>query len=237
MAKVKVHRQIAEDIRTRILSGELAFGNRLPSEDALVEAYGAARGSVREALRLLEAEGLVRIIRGRGGGPVVTKPDLQPAASALATSLQLQRTTFRDLWEATRLIEVNAVQSLCKEHKAEDIEALNMAVANAAAALDADDPTATGHAAAHFHQTIVRRADNTTLLMLVRLLHVLVNRYYVIGSLGSNRQGRELALAQYRRLVELICAGDIEGATELWNLRFRLTIEEQDADAELRIYD
>jgi len=63
-----------DDLRDRILSGEIQPGELLPSERALVEDYGLSRGSVREAIRTLEVEGLIEINRGRFGGSRVTVP-------------------------------------------------------------------------------------------------------------------------------------------------------------------
>ncbi|HNI35288.1 MAG TPA: GntR family transcriptional regulator, partial [Microthrixaceae bacterium] len=103
--KAKTYAVLAVELRDRILNGELAEGERLPVEDDLVEQFGVARSTLREALRVLESQGLITIRRGRGGGPVVTHPDLAPISMALAVSLQLQGTTVADLDEARRLIE------------------------------------------------------------------------------------------------------------------------------------
>lgn len=60
------YRQIADRLRSAILSGDLAPGQPCPSERSLIEEYGAARGTVRQALALLRAEGLIEIEHGRG---------------------------------------------------------------------------------------------------------------------------------------------------------------------------
>ena len=61
-----VYRQLAENLREKIIDGRLAAGSRLPTETELMERYGAARGTVRQAIALLRAEGLVDIEHGRG---------------------------------------------------------------------------------------------------------------------------------------------------------------------------
>ncbi|WP_160051120.1 GntR family transcriptional regulator [Nocardiopsis sp. FR26] len=65
-ARIPRHRVIAAQLRARIHSGVLAVGEMLPSEDALVREFGAARGTVRAALVALEEAGLVEVARGRG---------------------------------------------------------------------------------------------------------------------------------------------------------------------------
>lgn len=76
---------LADRLRELILRGTLAQGELLPPERSLVQETGLSRGSVREALRVLEAEGLVEIIRGRTGGTRVAAPK----RAALARSVEL----------------------------------------------------------------------------------------------------------------------------------------------------
>lgn len=60
------YRRIAEDLREQISSGELATGQRVPSEAELMRRYGVSRGTARQGLALLEAAGLVRAVHGKG---------------------------------------------------------------------------------------------------------------------------------------------------------------------------
>jgi GntR family transcriptional regulator len=61
-----IYRQIADVVRSRIASGELAAGDQLPSEQRLMGDFTAARGTVRQAVALLKAEGLIEVEHGRG---------------------------------------------------------------------------------------------------------------------------------------------------------------------------
>ena len=67
--------QIADELRRLIVSGELSEGDSLGHEPDLVERFGVSRPSFREALRILEAEGLITVVRGVRGGVVVHEPD------------------------------------------------------------------------------------------------------------------------------------------------------------------
>ena len=67
--------QIADELRALIVSGELSEGDSLGHEPDLVERFGVSRPSLREALRILETEGLVTVVRGVHGGVVVHAPD------------------------------------------------------------------------------------------------------------------------------------------------------------------
>lgn len=61
-----LYRQIADDLRQEILVGRLGPGAALPSESSLIETYGAARGTVRQAIALLRSEGVLDVKRGQG---------------------------------------------------------------------------------------------------------------------------------------------------------------------------
>jgi GntR family transcriptional regulator len=61
-----VYKQIADELRTAIRSGELGPGERLPSEQELIDAHGVARGTIRQAINLLKSEGLIEVEHGRG---------------------------------------------------------------------------------------------------------------------------------------------------------------------------
>ena len=83
--------QIADALRRLILSGELSEGDSLGHEPELVERFGVSRPSLREALRILEAEGLITVVRGVLGGVVVHEPHERMAARTAALVLQARR--------------------------------------------------------------------------------------------------------------------------------------------------
>ncbi len=229
----KTHQVAADRLRRRILSGELAPGDRLPPEDVLTAELDIARTTLREALRVLESQGLLRIQRGRGGGPIVTHPDLTPAATALAISLRLQATTVGDLAEANRLIEPQLAGRLAAHHTPADLEALNHAVDEAAAAAKAGDGTAFGAASAAVHQTIIDRAGNRTLATISLLLNELVKSYYAGLGEATTPALMQRAARSYRRLVTLIEARDVEGAIAHWDLQMGYTMTATDHDLAL----
>src|SRR5215471_5378690 len=100
-------RQIAELLRERIVGGQLAVGERLPSEAELAEEFGVNRGTVREALRMLSSRLLLTTSRGVGGGSQVAQVDPDRIAQLLEDSiLQLTRSegcTIVELLEAREM--------------------------------------------------------------------------------------------------------------------------------------
>lgn len=107
------YKQIADRLRDRITSGELAPGDGLPSERALMERYGAARGTVRQAINQLKAEGLIQIEHGRGS---FVRP--RPPVKRVFSDRFARR--HRDAGKAAFLAELES------EGRAADVEMLRL---------------------------------------------------------------------------------------------------------------
>jgi len=87
---------IAVDLANYIISANLAEGSSLPNEKEMADELGVGRASIREALRLLETRGIIRIRSGPGGGPVIRRPKPSDFSSALEFSLQFERATLAE---------------------------------------------------------------------------------------------------------------------------------------------
>ena len=228
---------VAERLRHQIARGELTIGQRLPPEDELTAVFGIARTTLREALRILESQGLLEIRRGRTGGPVVTMPKIDSLAEGLAVTLQLQGTTAGDLDVARQLIEPRLAGRLAQRHTADDLAALQTVADRAAVAADAFDRAAFGAAAAGMHETLIERAGNNTLATFSRLLHELVAQYYVRSANMTDQERMHRAVRSYRKLVRLIAAGDADAAEEHWRKQMAFTIEGWDRNLRLDLFE
>lgn len=109
---------IAADFRSRIAAGELAEGQLLPVESALVDELGVSKAVVREALRILETEGLVEVRRGLGGGPRVRHPSVTEVAKGMGVYLQIGDVLVTDVWETRDRIVGAAVERLAAADEA-----------------------------------------------------------------------------------------------------------------------
>jgi GntR family transcriptional repressor for pyruvate dehydrogenase complex len=98
----KTAETIAASIVRDIVARGLQTGDTLPPEAAMLSQYRVARGSLREGLRLLEVQGMIRLKPGPGGGPVVGSVDPQNLARITTLYLHLGGATYADL-EATHL--------------------------------------------------------------------------------------------------------------------------------------
>ena len=88
-----------------IVDRGMRFGDKLPSEADMVEHYQVSRESLREALRLLEAQGIVSIRRGPGGGPIVGRAETANLARTMTLYYQLAGATYDELLRAWRMLE------------------------------------------------------------------------------------------------------------------------------------
>src|SRR5687767_14905824 len=145
----KVAELVAGEIRRRIISGDVVAGDPLPNEAELTALFGVSRPTLREALRLLEADGLIEVKRGVRGGPRVRVPDAAVTARHAAMLLQMRGTTLEDLIGARMIIEPAAVRALAHRASKSDVKALRAAHQ---AELDAgEDYDANAHHATLFH--------------------------------------------------------------------------------------
>ena len=103
---------LANDLRARILEENLRPGSSLPSETELIHDYSYSRGTVREALRLLESEGFIQIQRGPKGGISVRHPDFNLVSRSMATLMVIGETPLVELFEFRKLVEPAAAKDV-----------------------------------------------------------------------------------------------------------------------------
>jgi DNA-binding FadR family transcriptional regulator len=121
----KVAAEIARRLMREVAERGLEAGDNIGSESWLIERYGVSRGSLREALRLLEAQGAVEMRRGAGGGAIMARPQPAQLAAFLAMSLQTGGGTLRTILEARNAIEPAIAALAARRRTARHVEALN----------------------------------------------------------------------------------------------------------------
>src|SRR3954454_14509774 len=116
-AKREKPQLIADELRSLIVSGELTEGDSLGHEPDLVERFGVSRPSLREALRILEAEGFITVVRGVRGGVVVHQPDERMTARTAAMVLQSRNVPLSDVFDARAQLEPLAARAIAANRR------------------------------------------------------------------------------------------------------------------------
>src|ERR1700687_1868006 len=123
----KASHVLARELRERILSGELAEGVTLPAERELVKQTQMSRATVREALRILEVQNLVRVRAGRAGGAFVQRPTTKSMASSVTLMIRGQKIKLADLMETREALEPFCAELAARNRTDHDLAVLDKA--------------------------------------------------------------------------------------------------------------
>jgi DNA-binding FadR family transcriptional regulator len=120
----KTYDVLAAQLRETILGGSIPEGESLPTERELVSQTGLSRGSVREALRMLAVEGLVRPRHGRLGGNIVSLPGNEAMAHFISQFVRGRKLSIRTLQETRETIEPTLARFAAERRSAADVAKL-----------------------------------------------------------------------------------------------------------------
>jgi DNA-binding FadR family transcriptional regulator len=165
----RVSQVIVDQIRALIRQGRLKPGDRLPPERDLCERFGVSRVTVREALRVLEAGGLIEVRVGARGGAFVTSPTNARLGEGLADLLQLSPLTAVEVTEARRVFELGIVPLVVERATEEDLVALERLCEEQQTALD--EQRYTMEMSAEFHVRVAASTHNKAVEMIVHSFH------------------------------------------------------------------
>ncbi|NWJ45077.1 MAG: FadR family transcriptional regulator [Chloroflexi bacterium] len=152
---------VAEKLRSIILSGVVVEGQNLPPEKDLVSQLGVSRATLREALRMLETEGLISTKTGPKGGATVRRPGSANLTRSLALLLQLEETPFQMLLETRRMLQPICAELAAQRISSDELQGLQMALEMMRHNLD-DIPNYL-EAQLRFHLGIISAAHNDVL--------------------------------------------------------------------------
>lgn len=216
LPRLRTHEQVVAEIESRLIAGTLKAGDRLPPERQFAEALGVSRGAVREALRILEAIGVVEAGTGSGptSGSMIVKDSIAGMAMVLRIHLQLASFTQADLVEIRLLIEGLAARKMAETATEEDISGLRglieemRGVHTTASYNDLD---------AAFHVAIVRASGNGLAAVLMAALREALRQAMVTAfeTLDDPIRTMSVLTDEHAAVVEAIAAGDGDEAADL----------------------
>jgi GntR family transcriptional repressor for pyruvate dehydrogenase complex len=208
-------KQIADELRDLIISGALDEGDLLGTEAELLERFKVSRPSLRESLRILEAEGLISVLRGALGGVVVHRPDQRMTARAAALVMQARSISLVDVFEASAVIEP-AMARMVAMSRGRERGAARLREFVIEMKRTVQDPVGCTTAMVGFHSEMVQLAGNQTLIVICEMINEVITRAAVADILtrsqGEPVASRRRTIREFEQLVDLIAAGDGDAA-------------------------
>jgi len=157
---------VADMLRRKIITGELQAGDNLPPEPELMAQLGVSRPTLREALRVLESESLIRPRRGSRSGAEVCAPSVELSARYMGFVLQHQGVSIEDVLKARLVVEPPLAGLVAAARNKKHLSALQQALEREEAALP--DNVAFGEASIIFHELVAELAGIETMTLCVR---------------------------------------------------------------------
>jgi GntR family transcriptional repressor for pyruvate dehydrogenase complex len=222
-AQPSVAEMVADVIRARIVAGTLPDGSMLPKQDQLISEFQVSRPSFREALRILESEGLISVRRGNVGGAQVHAPTPENAARTLGLVLQAREVALDDLAAALAVIE-----PACAAHCAQrtdrnvalvpQLRELNIRCR----AIEPHDMAGAAPIFQQFHHAIIAGCGNATLVIVMGALERLWSLHKQAWADYADAAGSEpipglraSVVAAHEEITDAIEAGDASRAQHL----------------------
>ena len=207
----KAYEQVADQLRDLIVGGELVAGQRLPNEAVLAKDFGVSRATVREALRVLAAQSLIRTAKGAAGGSYVTLPTVDHISAFVHANVKLltesQHVTLEELLEAREFLEVPAARLAAERRSELDLERLRATVPGEDMRLGVKEEFAYNR---DFHSTVIDSSGNSLLTIAAQPIFLVLQTNLARSSLG--RQFHRAVHEQHRLIIEAVEAGDADAA-------------------------
>jgi len=156
---------IRDGIRADLAGGKLNPGDKLPAERELAEKLGFSRAAVREALRGLEATGIIQLQMGVTGGAFIRNGDKAVVSRSISDIIVLGRIPLRQVMEVRSLLLARAVQLACERAKSEDFDAIENNIRETEASND--DPETESRCVREFYTLLGAMSGNEVLGMLI----------------------------------------------------------------------
>ncbi len=210
--------RVADEIKQWVVERDLKAGDKLPNESAMIEQFGVSKGTVREALRILEAQGLIVTKTGPGGGSIVGEVSTERARSLLANYFYFQNLSIADIYQMRKVLEPELAASLAGRLDLGQLEELHsLALRHPEPATSADEEKEQHISSLVFHARLSDFAGNRLLgfvigFMAQTLTDLTVYRQlYDPPNVDLWRKGREHQL----QLVEALQQGEPEQARKI----------------------
>lgn len=210
----RVFQDVVEQIQDAILSGKLEPGTKLPAERDLKGMFNTSRGTLREALRVLEQKGLIEIKLGVAGGAIVKQIDAEPVMQSLALLIRSGDVSLDHLAEFRIKIEGSIVELAAQRATPKDIETMESLYEQAKTHFEAGDWERFLKTDEAMHAYIGTMSRNPVFQFLQQSIHDNIHNYYEYY-LPMNHERTLENLNDLKKLVAHIKSGDGRQASRL----------------------
>lgn len=207
--------QVAEAIKDWVVEQRLRAGDRLPGEAELIDRFGMAKGTIREAMRILEAQGLIKTRTGPGGGSFVHEVSRARAKALLGNYFYFQDLTIGDIYQLRLALEPGLAASVAGKLSEEVLSRLEANIAEYDAPSQSIEEEREQHVSSlRFHAILAENAGNPLLGFVIDFMVNLLSDLTVYRQLYAPpnvelwAKGRDYQ----KRLVAALRAGDAGAA-------------------------
>ena len=209
---------VAEEIKEWVVKKDLKSGDKLPNESEMIDLFGVSKGTVREALRILEAQGLIFTKTGPGGGSIVAKVSVERTRALLANYFYFQDLSIADIYQMRKVLEPELAASLAGKLNVEQLAQLKQLVDKYPQPSKSAEEEREQHIASlAFHQKLSEFGENKLLGFIIGFMAqiltdlTLYKRLYEPPNVKLWQEGREHQL----KLLEVLQDGNSEKARKV----------------------
>jgi len=209
VAAEKVSMRVARMIVRQVRDQNLDPGTPLPSEVQMASSYNAGRSSIREALRILEVQGLITIKTGPGGGPSIIEPTTADTGKMLSLHMNMRGCTFGELGKAR--LEIDPILAFHAAQNASPTSIERMRdVVEMARLVSSSNNAEWARIASMFNSVIAAASGNSVLALVSGTLRAIYAER--ITSLTYTAKMRDDAISRYRAIIDAIEKRDCKAA-------------------------
>ncbi|WOV87385.1 GntR family transcriptional regulator [Sporosarcina oncorhynchi] len=209
----RLYEQVIKIFKGKIESEEYKLNEKLPSERALIQELGISRGTLRDALRILESQGIIETIPG--GGRILRKQISNLSLTERNFLTDMKKAEIVDLIEARQIVELGIIDIICRNDNSEELRALRKDLILMAQKKKEYD----------FHLSLARITKNMALISFIELNIDLINEAREHSF--SKEQFSSKVNEEHLRIIDALIDKDCELAknnlrTHFENIKYRI---------------